>query len=446
MENICAISTGLVASGIGVVRISGDTPLSVAEKMFIPSGKTKVKDFEPNKMYVGEIKCDGFSDYGMAVYFKAPKSFTGEDIVEFHCHGGIAIVKGILNKVLSLGVRPATNGEFSKRAFINGKMSLSSAEGLIDMINSESESGVKAGYYLYREKLTAVVTEIQDVITDCLSEIDADMDFPEEDLEFSAREKVISAVKSADERIVDLLNTFKTGRTVKNGVNVGIVGKPNTGKSSLLNAMLNYDKAIVSDTAGTTRDIVEGTLEFNGVKFNFSDTAGIRESDDKVENLGVTLSKKILSLSDVLLFVIDAGDYGKDDKEIHELIKDKNVITVVNKTDISDVTDEEKDIADICISAKTGANVLELKQLIYSKTVGEGIDLNGDFLCEERHFDALKRAHESLTEVITAPIDTTNDLLAIDLKNAWDMLGEISGKTATEEIINNIFSKFCVGK
>ena len=179
-ENIAAISTALSASGVAVIRISGDSPLSIAEKTFKPNGKVAVKDFEPNKMYVGEILADGFSDFGLCVYFKGPKSFTGEDVVEFHSHGGVAIAKGILRKILSLGARLANNGEFTKRAFMNGKLSLSSAEGLIDMINSESVSGVKAGYYLYREKLTQEVNALQDKITDVLAQIDADMDFPEE--------------------------------------------------------------------------------------------------------------------------------------------------------------------------------------------------------------------------------------------------------------------------
>ena len=289
-ENISAISTALSASGVAVIRISGDSPLSIAEKMFTPVGNIKVKDFEPNKMYVGESDATTFKDFGMCVYFKAPKSFTGEDIVEFHCHGGITITKGILKKTLSLGARLATNGEFTKRAFMNGKLSLSSAEGLIDMINSESESGVKAGYYLYREKLTAEINDMQDKITDVLAQIDADMDFPEEDLEKTSTSAVETTLKEVKEKITKLLSTYSTGRTLKNGVKVGIVGKPNTGKSSLLNALLNYDKAIVSDIAGTTRDIVEGQIDINGVQFNFLDTAGIRDSADKIEELGVVLS------------------------------------------------------------------------------------------------------------------------------------------------------------
>ena len=442
-ENIAAISTALSASGVAVIRISGDSPLSIAEKMFKPMAKTQVKDFEPYKMYVGEIIADGFTDYGMCVYFKGPKSFTGEDIVEFHSHGGVAITKGILHKILTLGARLAGNGEFTKRAFMNGKLSLSSAEGLIDMINSESESGVKAGYYLYREKLTNEITALQDRITDALAEIDADMDFPEEDLEIKSTETVELALNFVLSKVDDLLKTYRLGRTLKSGVKVGIAGKPNTGKSSILNALLNYDKAIVSDVAGTTRDIVEGNIDINGVRFNFSDTAGIRESDDKIEELGVKLSKKILDESDVVLFVLDGSDITADDDAIYNIVKDKNLIVAVNKTDKSDTKDAR---ADIYVSALKKQNVDGLKQLLYDKTVGGGLDLNGDFLCEERHYNALKKAQEKLISAKNNIGAVPLDILAIDIKDGWDALGEISGKTATEDIINDIFSKFCVGK
>lgn len=442
-ENIAAISTALSASGVAVIRISGDSPLSIAEKMFLPMGKTSAKDFEPYKMYVGEILADGFSDFGLCVYFKGPKSFTGEDIVEFHSHGGTAITKGILKKILTLGARLATNGEFTKRAFMNGKLSLSSAEGLIDMINSESVSGVKAGYYLYREKLTQEINDLQDRITDVLAEVDADMDFPEEDLEKASTESVRATLEYVIQKLDALLSTYRMGRTLKSGVQVGIVGKPNTGKSSLLNALLNYDKAIVSDIAGTTRDVVEGSIDIDGVRFNFSDTAGIRTSDDKVEELGVQLSERVLEQSDLLLLVIDGANVTDEDEALYQRVKDKNHIVAVNKIDKTDYKDDR---ADVYVSALKKENLVELKSLMFEKTVGANVDLNGDFLCEERHFDAIKRAKEKLMVAFSAIDMVTLDVLAIDVKDGWDALGEISGRTATEDIINDIFKKFCVGK
>lgn len=440
-ENIAAISTALSASGVAVIRISGDSPLSIAEKMFTPVGKTGVSDFEPYKMYVGEIHADGFNDFGMCVYFKGPKSFTGEDVVEFHSHGGVAITRGILKKILSLGARLATNGEFTKRAFMNGKLSLSSAEGLIDMINSESISGVKAGYYLYREKLTDEINRLQDIITDTLSQIDCDMDFPEEDLEKSSTEKVKKDLESVISGIDALLKTYRTGRTLKNGVSVAIVGKPNTGKSSLLNALLDYEKAIVSDVAGTTRDIVEGSIEIGGVRFNFFDTAGIRESGDKIEEIGVSLSKRVLEQSDLILFLMDATAIDGEDDKIFELVKDKNLIVIVNKTDKAKTLDDR---ADVYLSVLYRENLDKLKTLMFDKCIG--VDLNGDFLCEERHFEALTRAKDKFTSALNGISLVSLDILAIDIKDGWDALGEISGRTATEDIISNIFAKFCVGK
>ncbi len=443
MENIAAISTGAVASGVAVIRISGDSPLSLAEKMFTPLKKLAVSQFEPNVMYAGEICADGFTDFGMCVYFKAPKSWTGEDTVEFHCHGGLAITRGILNKILSLGARLAENGEFTKRAFINGKLSLASAEGMIDMINSQTVSGVKAGYYLYREKLTEEINRLQDVLTDVLSEIDVNMDFPEEGLEEASTDNVLLKLKEVVARLKEILATYRVGRVLKDGVHVGIVGKPNTGKSSLLNALLNYDKAIVSDVAGTTRDIVEGSIDIEGVRFNFSDTAGIRESDDKIEALGVDLSKRILDESDLIIFVLDGSNLTEDDDAIYNLVKDKNLLTVLNKTDKSNTKDER---ADVYVSALRKDGIDGLRKAIFERTVGCGVDLSGDFLCEERHFRALSLAVEKLTQAIDGIGNASLDLVAIDIKDGWDALGAISGRTATEEIISNIFSKFCVGK
>lgn len=441
-DNIAAISTAMGAAGVAVIRISGDSPLSVAEKMFKPTGKTPVRDFEPNKMYAGEILADGFSDFGLCVYFKAPKSFTGEDTVEFHSHGGVAIAQGVLKKASSLGARLAKNGEFTKRAFLNGKLSLASAEGLIDMINSESTSGVKAGYSLYREKLTLKVNAMQDKLTAALSHIDADMDFPEEGLEETSREEVKKVLSEVIAETDGLISSFKSGARAAHGVKVAICGKPNVGKSSILNALLNYDKAIVSEIAGTTRDVVEGNIDINGVRFNLFDTAGIRDAESDIESLGVRLSEKTVKSSDIILFVLSAKGVDFNDEKVYEFIKDYPHITVMNKTDAGDAKDDR---AIIEISAKTGKGVDELRNLLYEKTVG-GIDLNGDFLCEERHFYALTAAREKLAEALKAVFDTPLDILSVDILSGWQYLGEISGKTATEEIINDIFSRFCVGK
>lgn len=445
-ENIAALSTAFATAGVAVIRISGDSPLEIAEKMFAPQGKTPVKDFEPYKMYTGTIDGKTFTDYGMCVYFKAPKSYTGENMVEFHCHGGIAIVKGLLRRIYELGARPAERGEFTKRAFVNGKLSLSSAEGLIDMINSESESEVRAGYGLYREKLKKKIDVIQDELTYALAKIDADIDFPEEDLEAVSREEIKETLGKAESELDKILATYRTGRTLKNGVKVAICGKPNAGKSSLLNAILGYEKAIVTSIPGTTRDVVEGSTSINGVKFDFYDTAGIRETSDEVEGIGVSIALKTVKNADLVLFVYSAEDFNKEDEEILSGLNGLNVVKIMNKTDLAGGENNGVILPELKTSAATGAGVEELKRYVFERTVGANIDLGGDFLTEERHYDAIKRAKEKIASAKASVIDMPLDLSSIDIKEAWQYLGEISGKSASEDVINEIFSKFCVGK
>lgn len=443
LENVSAISTAIGVGGVAIIRISGDSPLDVAEKMFKPSGKTAVKDFEPYKLYVGEIDCGSFTDFGMCVYFKAPKSYTGEEMIEFHCHGGIAITRGILSRTFELGCRPATRGEFTKRAFMNGKLSLSSCEGLIDMINSESEGEVKAGYYLYRERLTREIRDLQSKLTDVLSLIDANIDFPEEGVEEADKEVVSSTVSLVKDEVERLLNTYSEGRRVKQGVKVAIVGRPNVGKSSLLNCLLNYDKAIVSPVAGTTRDVVEGTLIIDGVRYELFDTAGIHESADSIEAEGINRSRRALSESDVAVVILDSAD-GKtaEDEEIISLIGDKPCITVGNKCDkgVADFT------CDLSVSALTGENVRALREALKNKVFGGEVDLSGDIICEERHYFALKKALQSLNSALDTIEFMPLDACAVDITDCWQTLGEITGETASESIIADIFSKFCVGK
>lgn len=439
---IAAISTANGVGGVAIIRISGLGSLDILQKAFKPLGKVAVKDFEPYKLYVGEIECDGFTDFGMAVYFKAPKSYTGEDMVEIHCHGGVAIQQGVLKKIIELGALPATRGEFTKRAFLNGKLSLSSAEGLIDMINGESVAAVKAGYSLYRERLFQKVTAMQDALTYALAEIGADIDYPEEDLEELALDTLNKTLNSTLEEINGLISGYSTGSKIKNGVKVALVGRPNTGKSSILNALLNYDKAIVSSVAGTTRDVVEGSLDINGVRFDFYDTAGIRNASDEIELKGIERSEKILNSSDIAVVVFDgASELTSEDLEIYEKAKSLNHIKVYNKRDLFN---GEKD--GLIISAKTGFGVDELKKALYDKAFESGVDRNAELITEERHLKALEKAKGALIEAINSIGAVPLDLVAEDVKSVWDYLGEITGKTASEEIIDEIFKKFCVGK
>lgn len=441
---ISAIGTANGVGGVAVIRVSGEGSLELLEKMFRPLSKSvKVKDFEPYKLYVGEIDAGDFTDFGMAVYFKAPKSYTGEDMVEIHSHGGIQIQQGVLKQTFKLGANPATKGEFTKRAFLNGKLSLSSAEGLIDMINGESVASVKAGYGLYREKLFAKIEEIQAKLTYALAEIGADIDYPEEDLEELALDTLKSTLESAFDEINLLISGYDKGSKIKNGVKVAIVGRPNTGKSSLLNALLNYDKAIVSSIEGTTRDVVEGSIDINGVTFDLYDTAGIRTASDEIEKLGIMRSQKILSSCDVCLMIFDgSSELTEQDKEIFALAEKTNYLKVYNKKDLF-----TKDIDGLTISAKSGEGIEELKSALYDKAFVGGIDRNAELITEERHLKALEKARDYVYASITGIEDLVPlDIVAEDVKSVWDALGEITGKTASEEIIDEIFSKFCVGK
>lgn len=433
-EDIAAISTASGTGGVAIIRISGKNSLKIALNMFSPSAK--ITEIQPNYMYAGHIEGDGFTDYGFMVYFKAPKSFTGEDIVEFHCHGGVRIARGILKKTFDSGARAAERGEFTRRAFLNGKLSLASAEGMADMINAESLALVRAGSMMYSEKLTSKVRVLQNGLKDVLARAAVEIDYPEEDEDGVDYAKISEEIKKLSESISALIKTYAGGKKLKSGISVAICGKPNTGKSSLLNALLGYGKAIVSPRAGTTRDIVEGETELHGVKYILTDTAGIRECAGEVESIGIERAKNAILSADIVLSVTD----GSGEAEIPRNFSG-NKITVFNKCDKVKPFGEY----DIAVSAKTGQGLEDLKEKIAQAGAGEPA-LDKVFIVEERHYAALKRAAEFLNSAAESTQAFTLDLISVDLKEAWSALGEITGETANEEIISTVFAKFCVGK
>ena len=425
---ISAIATAVGAGGIAVVRMSGRGALSVARKMFSRKG-----EFQPNYMYAGEIDAGTFRDYGMCVYFRAPKSFTGEDVVEFHCHGGTEIARGILKRTLELGARLAERGEFTKRAYLNGKLSLSAAEGVGEMIAASSEAQVRAGYLLYNEKLTSLGTALQRKLTHCLAEVDADLDYPEEDLNASSRAEIVATLREVGQELAALLSQYAAGRKIRSGVSVALVGAPNAGKSSLLNALLGYERAIVSDVAGTTRDVVEGMLEIEGVNFRITDTAGLRESADAIEREGVRRAREAMKGADVIVWL-------KEDGEVPEFPEGTPVITVGAKSDLA-----RREDCDIVLSSYTGEGLDALRRLLYER--GFGRENDGAFLLSERHYRAAQAAHEAVKEALaSAEGGLPPELYAEDIRRAWETLGTLSGETASEAIVTEIFEKFCVGK
>lgn len=448
-KTIVAISTPVGVGGISVIRVSGKEAKTIASKVF---SVFNVKEFniEPRKMYLGDFKAEQFNEKCMMVWFKAPNSYTGEDVVEFQCHGGTVIAKGVLDALINAGAVLAGPGEFTKRAFINGKLTLDEAEGVMDMINAESESEVRAGYNLLKGNLSKEINEVQNTLTKLIAKIEVVLDYPEHDYEEQTAEETETSLEEIRSKLNNILKTSNTGAIVKNGSKVLILGKPNVGKSSLLNAILNYDRAIVTSIKGTTRDILEETYTYKGVKFILTDTAGLRDAEDEVEKIGVEKAKEAINYADVILLVLDStNQLEPEDKEILDFIDDKNTIVVKNKTDLGNTLDLSnfhfKHIVEVSALNKRG--VEELKQTIYNMVIDENIINSNLMVTNMRHVEAIKKALNYVDDCVNGiNLGVTLDVVSIDLKNLWLALGEITGNNNNEEIINEIFSGFCVGK
>ena len=442
-DTIVAQATAVGKSGINIIRISGKDSLKIASQFFCCK---KIKDkVEPNYMYLGYINLGEVKDKGFMVYFKAPLSFTGEDVVEFHCHGGYLVAKKIIDRCLEFGARIADAGEFSKRAFLNGKMSLYEAEGVIETINAETDNQLRAGNNLTSGNLFKQVGIFQEELTDIISEIEVNLDYPEHDIEYQTKTAIEKRLLKIKEEIIKLLATENTGKLIKNGVSVAIVGKTNVGKSSLLNALINYEQAIVTDIEGTTRDVVSAEIEDKGMKFNFFDTAGIRQTTDKIENIGIEKSKQVLKNSDVALFIFDSSKpLDEQDLETLKQAQNKKSLVVFNKCDLNTKIDYKGE--HLKVSAKEKINTEELKQKIYD-LVASKIDIqNGFVLTNTRHIYVLKSALNQIENCLQNIKEFPLDCVALDIKTIWNTLGEITGETADEKILDKIFSKFCLGK
>ena len=443
-ETIVALSTSSMGLGaISIVRLSGEKAVEIADKIFISFSKKQPKDFTPRTMELGTLSTSSLKDNCLCVVFKAPNSFTGEDLVEFQTHGGTQIAESIIRECISHGARIAGNGEFTKRAFLNGKMSLASAEGMMDMINAESEAEVRAGFTLLGGELSNLAISSQTELTDILSEIEVSFDYPEEQIEYITKTNVKTRLQSISANISSVLDNSRNSGIIKNGIKVLILGKPNVGKSSLLNKLIGKQRAIVTDIPGTTRDTIEDSFSINGVKFTVIDTAGIREATDKVEQIGVDIAKEQINSADIILFIQDASrSVDNEDLAILNMIKDKNYLIVNNKADLA----KDLPLTGLIISAATGSGIEELKQELYNKTVKDKINTNGIIITSQRHFDCLSRAKENIDQAIANIDNDTLDLITIDLNLAYSALGEITGNTTGEDIIDAIFSKFCLGK
>lgn len=443
-DSIVAISTPIGNGGISIVRLSGNTCFSIADKMFT-SKKQQPSSFEDRKLYLGTITTSQFKEKALCVIFKAPNSYTGENMVEFQCHGGVKIAQGILRECLQNGARMAKNGEFSMRAFLNGKMTLEETEGMIDMIQAKSDAEVRAGYALLNGELAKKTTVMQNELTDILADIEVSFDYPEQDMEYTTAQKTKQRLQQIVKDITSLLQTSHQGKIIKHGIQTLIVGKPNVGKSSLLNALLGEEKAIVTSIAGTTRDIVEDSYEYKGLRVELIDTAGIHETEDVVEKLGIDKAKKYINQADIILFVLDMSvPYTKKDEAIYQLIQNKKYIVVKNKQDAK-IWDKNF-THQVEISALTKQGINELKEKIYTYAQDTSVAQNEIILTNERHIACLQQAKQNIENALQTIDEISLDAISVDLHLAWEALGEITGTTANEEIITAIFSKYCLGK
>ena len=430
-EVIAAISTPVGRGAISVVRMSGKGSIEIAKSLF------KNMPEKANELKLGRFNGKNFSDQAMCVYFSSPRSYTGEDMVEFQMHGGYAVANAALKTLLDNGCRLAEHGEFTKRAYLNGKMNLANVEGVMDIIDAESVTAAENGYKMLTGALDGKISELQDKLTDLLAQIEVALDYPEEDLEYVTKEQIKDALSEVKQKTQNLLDTSSKGRIIKNGVNIAIVGKTNVGKSSLLNTLVGYDRAIVTDIEGTTRDTLSESYVYRDVKFNFIDTAGLRKTSDVVENMGIERSKKAVENADIVLLVYDGE---KVDGEYEEIAKNPKTIKVFNKADIKN---HGNDV--LSVSAKTGENVEKLKEVIYEKIKLGNISSSDVMITNARHIDCLNRALKSLDRA-NEVIDETLDCISLEIREGWQALGEITGATANEEVVNRIFEKFCVGK
>lgn len=462
-ETIAAISTGMTNSGIGIVRISGEEAVLVADRIY--RGKKNLSEVESHTINYGYVvDCEGslsedqtenVIDEVLVTVMRAPRTFTGEDTVEINCHGGTFVVKKVLETVLKYGASPAEPGEFTKRAFLNGKMDLSQAEAVIDVIHSENEYALQSSVSQLKGSVKNKINEIRSEIIYHTAFIETALDDPEH---ISVDGYADTLKKSADKIIRELeqlIHSADDGRVIKEGIKTVIVGKPNAGKSSLLNVLAGHERAIVTDIEGTTRDVLEEQIKLGGLNLNVIDTAGIRETEDLIEKIGVDKALEYAETADLIIYVVDASrNFDENDEKIIDMIRNKKAVVLLNKTDVDTVISEEdmrEKIADlpiISISAKKETGIKDLENKVKEMFLKGDISFNNQvYISNVRQKNALLEALESMKKVIRSIEDNMpEDFYSIDLMDAYESLGSITGNSVGEDLVNEIFSKFCMGK
>lgn len=454
-DTIAAISTAIGEAGIAIVRMSGDDSINIIDKIFVSASGIKMADAENRKFLYGHI-CDGDKkiDEVLVVKMKGPHSYTAEDIVEIHCHGGVVSVKRILNLILSKGARLAEKGEFTKRGFLNGRIDLTQAEAVIDLIKAKTDISFDLGLNQLGGALSEVLNKLKDELVSMQALIVANIDFPDEDIEDAAYNDLLDRSNKILEKMDKLLENSKNSRLLRDGINTVILGKPNVGKSSLLNGLLKYDRAIVTDIAGTTRDVIEDYINLDGVLLKISDTAGIRETEDEVEKIGVNIAREKLKDADLVIAIFDISrDFDQDDKEILKLIENKKHIIILNKDDLEQkISDDEieKYFKDdyLRLSVMENESVMKVEKLIIDLFFDGELQISSDtVLSNLRHINALREAKKELLEVNESLNKRVFlDLIEVDLENVIAHISEITGTITTEDILDRVFSDFCIGK
>ena len=464
MENnhtIAAISTAMAESGIGIVRMSGEEAFAIADKIYKNKKGKRLSDQKTHTIHYGFIEEEGkVIDEVLVMLMRGPHTFTGEDTVEIDCHGGVYVVKKILEACIRNGARPAQPGEFTKRAFLNGKMDLSQAEAVIDVIQSQNDYALKSSLKQLRGSVKEKISDLRNKIIYHTAFIESALDDPEH-ISIDGYGNVLKKeTKEIIEEIETLLKTADDGRIIREGINTVILGKPNAGKSSLLNVLLGEERAIVTEIAGTTRDILQETINLQGISLNIIDTAGIRNTNDKVEKIGVDKAKDYAKEADLIIYVVDSSnDLDENDYEIMKFIQGKKSILLLNKSDLErKVTKEEikkickeyniENIPVIEISAKEEKGIDRLEEIVKEMFYHGEISFNNEiYITNIRHKTALERAKDSLMKVIESiENDMPEDFYSIDLMDAYETLGSITGEMVGEDLVNEIFRKFCMGK
>lgn len=458
-DTIAAVATPLSPSGIGIIRISGDDAVDIADKIFMSKKKTKriseAASHSLNYGYIYDYKEEKVIDEVLVSVMKEPNSFTKENVVEINAHGGVVVIQKILRMVLNNGARLAEPGEFTKRAFLNGRIDLSQAEAVIDIINSENELALDSSVNQLKGSVSEKINEIKDMLLSLIAHIEASIDYPEYDIDELSFDSMEEKLKFIKEKIQDLLVTYDDGRMIKEGIKTVIIGRPNVGKSSLLNLLLKEQRAIVTEIPGTTRDVLEEYMNIKGVPLKLVDTAGIHDTNDIVEKIGVERSKEYIEKADLVLFIIDASEKIKnEDIEIIKLLNNKKVIILLNKIDL-EVKAELEMISKlltghkiISISVKNNIGLNELENEIKNLFIVGKINVNNQvYITNVRHKNALDKSMISLEQVMNSlSSNMAEDFLAIDLKNVYESICEITGDSINEDLVNKIFSQFCLGK